>query len=752
MKKRFIALMAVVLIAGLPVIATSADEAQKGDEPQKVDEAQKAEEEVIVTGVATPTTKLSSSNSVTALQADDIGDFAPRSTAEIFRNLPGIQSESSSGDANANIKVRGLPISAGGSRYLSIQEDGFPSLLIGDLEFATSDSFIRFDNNVRSVQSIRGGAGATQAANSPGGIVNFLSKTGNGKGGSVGATLGLDYDSKRLDLDYGEPLGDDWSYHIGGFFRKGEGPRDVPDDIEQGYQLKGNLTKETDSGFVRAYVKFLDDRSPTYLPIPARWNGSSFEEVGVDFGDGTLYLNGNDVLNREDGRELESLTKGFEAVVNSFGLEGEYDVTEAATLGFKARYADISGQFVSPFPAQVTDNGDGTYDVAIHYFNTKLDSLDNIFGDVYAKYKFDKVSVKGGVSYAMQEYDAQWGWNQYNTTAGGLPTAWTRTPGHPLWGDCCSRSYDIEIKNIAPYAAVTGDIGESFSWDASVRHDIWDVDGSYAMSGPADADGYLTYGAANPYDYDLSYTSASLGMNYALFDDHAVFGSVSMGGSATAPTRVDTSFLDANGDLTDDKAGYSTTKMYELGYKYRGDSAAAYVTLFFAETEESGGFEVTTQKSIQNSYESKGVEVEGSYNFGYGFAVAGSFTLTDAEITESNTIANIGNKPRRQADYIFNITPSYTIGNHSVGLNFIGTDEVYIQDNNEAKFDAYMVTNLFYNWQMNSGFNLGLNVNNLFDAEGFTEGEDGGPLAAGDLVRIRPINGRTISASLSYNF
>ena len=86
-------------------------------------------EEVIVTGVFKPTSKLESTGSVTALTAEDVFQAAPRSTAEVFRSLPGIHAEASSGDANSNIKVRGMPISAGGSRYVSIQEDGFPMLL-----------------------------------------------------------------------------------------------------------------------------------------------------------------------------------------------------------------------------------------------------------------------------------------------------------------------------------------------------------------------------------------------------------------------------------------------------------------------------------------------------------------------------------------------------------------------------------------------------------------------------------------------
>ena len=169
--------------------------------------ADEAIEEIIVTGVARPTTKFESSASVTSMSSDDMMNYAPRSTAEVLRNLPGIQSESSSGDANANIKVRGMPISSGGARYLSFQEDGFPALLIGDVAFATADSFIRVDSTISSVQSIRGGTAMTQAFNSPGGIVNFISKDGSAEGGSVGISSGLNYDSLRLDAEYGGELG-----------------------------------------------------------------------------------------------------------------------------------------------------------------------------------------------------------------------------------------------------------------------------------------------------------------------------------------------------------------------------------------------------------------------------------------------------------------------------------------------------------------------------------------------------------------
>ncbi|MGI9295004.1 MAG: hypothetical protein ACR2PS_13560, partial [Pseudomonadales bacterium] len=67
-------------------------------------------------------------------------------------------------------------------------------------------------------------------------------------------------------------------------------------------------------------------------------------------------------------------------------------------------------------------------------------------------------------------------------------------------------------------------------------------------------------------------------------------------------------------------------------------------------------------------------------------------------------------------------------------------------------FDSYIVTNLFANYYFMDGkLGVSLNANNLFDEEGFTEGEEGTALD-GDFVRIRPINGRTTSLAVRYIF
>ena len=75
-------------------------------------------DQVIVTGVTNPKSKIESSVSVTTMSPAVIEQSAPRTTAEIFRTIPGIRSESSGGEGNSNIAVRGVPVSSGGSKYV----------------------------------------------------------------------------------------------------------------------------------------------------------------------------------------------------------------------------------------------------------------------------------------------------------------------------------------------------------------------------------------------------------------------------------------------------------------------------------------------------------------------------------------------------------------------------------------------------------------------------------------------------------
>ena len=160
-------------------------------------------QDVVVTGVLNPKSKLESSVSVSSVNSKQIEEAAPRVTAEVFRSIPGIKSESTGGEGNANVTVRGIPVASGGGKFLQMQEDGLPVMQFGDVAFGNADIFLRYDQTVSRVESIRGGSASTLASNSPAGIINFISKNGSVEGGSVTQSLGVDFNNTRTDFEYG---------------------------------------------------------------------------------------------------------------------------------------------------------------------------------------------------------------------------------------------------------------------------------------------------------------------------------------------------------------------------------------------------------------------------------------------------------------------------------------------------------------------------------------------------------------------
>ncbi|MGL6291656.1 MAG: TonB-dependent receptor domain-containing protein, partial [Silanimonas sp.] len=161
----------------------------------------------------------------------------------------------------------------------------------------------------------------------------------------------------------------------------------------------------------------------------------------------------------------------------------------------------------------------------------------------------------------------------------------------------------------------------------------------------------------------------------------------------------------------------------------------------------------TNQRFLNRTYVAKGVEIEGLWRVG-AFSVSGGATWTDAEISRDQiSPANVGNTPRRQADWVYQVTPAYAFERWTVGVNVIGTTDSYAQDNNALVMPGFVQTNLFADWRLTDAFTLTLNVNNLFDEFGITESEEGAIVDnASNIIRARSIPGRSTALSVRYDF
>ncbi|MGH7525645.1 MAG: TonB-dependent receptor [Gemmatimonadales bacterium] len=220
---------------------------------------------MVVTGTQSPRTNLDASVAVTTLTATEIEAAAPRSTTEMLRYVPGFtRVESSGGEVNQNISIRGIL----GVEYVAFLEDGLPVFPTMHTFFMNADNLFRFDTNIERMEVVRGGSSPLFGSNTPGAIVNFINKSGGdvfaGTMRATGATQGL----ARYDLNLNGPFGDDWRFNLGGFYRYDHGVRDPGFPGIRGGQLKGNVTRLLDDGYLRFSVKHIDDRNQFILPLP----------------------------------------------------------------------------------------------------------------------------------------------------------------------------------------------------------------------------------------------------------------------------------------------------------------------------------------------------------------------------------------------------------------------------------------------------------------------------------------------------
>lgn len=506
--------------------------------------ASKAAEEAVTpkrenfsTGVAKARDLLDSAISTSSLDENDILKFSPRSVSDLLRDLPGVRADASQGEGYGNISIRGLPIAATGSKYVQLQEDGLPVMEFGDTPFATADNFVRFDSNIGQVQAIRGGSASTFASNSPGGVINFISKTGVEAGGSIQTTFGVNYRSNRVDFDYGSPLSDTLRFHVGGFYRRGEGVRRTGYDGQDGGQIKVNITKDFDGGYIRFYGKYLNDQTPIYGAMPVKVSGTDANPTYSSFPgfdikrDSVLTRNFTSLvgLDRNNNLSRQDMREGLHAVVKSVGFEAKFDVSGWSVTN-RFRYSGMSGGFISPEFVQtntaqnvmarvggfggslsyatgpragqaITDpstlNGNGLL-IPLTYTNVRYNSLDNVTNDLRASRSWKigdgEFTATGGFYKARQTIDLSYLWGSVIQDVLGdgkasliNVTSRTGTPitqqGYYGFGAallsvaCCRERREARYDVNAPYASVNYHVGK-LAVGGSLRYDTGSAQGS----------------------------------------------------------------------------------------------------------------------------------------------------------------------------------------------------------------------------------------------------------------------------------
>jgi outer membrane receptor protein involved in Fe transport len=574
--------LGLALIAAVPAFAQDATPA---DDTGGLDE-------IVVTASGGDRTLIDSAISVTSVSAETIANFKPTSESEIYRLIPGIQAAGTAGPGgNSNIAVRGLPVATGGSPFVQLQEDGLPTVLFGDIQFGNNDYWTRYDASVERLESVRGGGATTFASQAPGAVINYISNTGQKAGGYIQLNQGIDFKEARVDFRYGAPIGETTRFHIGGFYKVGNGPLNNF-RVSNSVQIKANLTQEFDEGkgYIRFLVKFADTQDPNYTGSPAfaTRSGTKISNItpfpGFDgrvdnnyslFNRTGLFLNrGGTALER---RNIDGIT----TKQISLGAQFHYELGENFTVDNNLRWSDMSGAFASPFlNLNRTSNVlgstvNGSVVTAIRYaagpragqlytgtyvdnnvnVRTNIRDAGSVANNLALAGKFEagfaKVTARAGFFYMKQDIGMDWHVNQSTREVSGnnpsqldlFSATGTKLTQEGIsgynnnWGTCCARDYDLSYTNTAPYVQLDLD-SDSFALDGSVRFENVKAKGGGTQGGTTftvNSGGVLlpalrSDSAREVVNYSRKYTSWTAGALFKATPDLSLFVRASRGG------------------------------------------------------------------------------------------------------------------------------------------------------------------------------------------------------------------------------
>jgi iron complex outermembrane recepter protein len=699
--------------------------------------------------------KIDASFAVTNLDASDIEKLAPKSTADLFKAIPGVWVESSGGESGANVFVRGFP-GGGDAPFLTISMQGSPIYPAPTLSFLENSQLFRVDETIEMVEGLRGGPNPVVSNGQPGLTTNFRLKRGGESTEAKAKYTTSDYGLNRVDLVMSGELSDDLYYMVGGYIKSSPGIRDAGFNSEEGNQFTLNLTKIFEKGELNLYTRQTDDHGTWYLPTPLNVDGvdAAYTQIGTNNRQATIYYGPEDTAQTfdfGDGRGWDGHVSGGSLKLNlenDWHLVDRFNITkgQANTFGLVPNGSATT-------VGEVADNG--------------LSAAGSVTGEVYGSNTAIQQIGRWVVLKDIQSFtndlaiSKQWGTVD---TALGIYTATTKAedwwsignhayyvlkPGGEMLNgiECnnmaagCDWSYDInsigDASTTALYATSTWYATEDLTIDFGLRRENHEV--SYSVD--EGLDGQINKAV----NYDESKTSWTAGVNYALDNQSGVFLRINRG--FKMPYFDD--FRDNFGVYSGGNDLIKQVTQSEFGYKFMSDELQIFATAFANEVKGDTFVRRPGDPAEVLTNEAYGIELDGNYTHESGFAVNLNATMQETEITDSPT--NEGNQAQRQPGWQVRVTPSYEFeiaGNMyaSVYATLSAVDDRFGDNENTVVLEGYEKIDIGMTFEPTESLRLQLSVDNLTDTQGITEGDPRNPEAPNG----RYIMPRSIKFSVSY--
>lgn len=716
-------------------------------------------EKIVVTGTFSgkSVAKEEASFAISSFSEDDIKKLAPKSTADLFKAVPGIWSESSGGVSGANVFVRGFP-GGGDAPFLTVQLQGAPIFPPPTLSFLENSTLFRLDETVEFMEALRGGPNPVVSNGQPGLTTNFLLKEGSEDTEGLVKYSTSDFGLQRIDGVISGSLADDLYFMIGGYIKSSPGVRDAGFNAEKGNQFTINITKKLNNGKINLYTRQTDDHGVWYLPSPLNVStvdnqytqiGSNNRQATIQYGpDGTSetvdFGKGRGWNGSVSGGSIDlSLDNGWDLVDRFIYTKGNADTYGLVPEGSAVELSTVADNGNSAFGAVSGHQYDGStivQQIGRWVVKKEIEAFTNDFALTKS---FDNGTFTAGFYHSTFETKDWWaiGNQAYHVVESG---------GEMLTGidcndnqDSCSWNYDIDSigdgSTDALYVAASFDISDTLTIDGGLRNENHQIE--YTV------DEGLVGAISKSVSYDETELAWTVGVNWMFAKQQGLFARISDG--SKMPFFDD--FRDNFGAYQSGEDLIKAVSQFELGYKINSDNYALYATAFFNEVKGDTFVRQPGAPAEILTNEAYGVEVDFNYYTETGFSINLNATVQETEITESP--ANKGNEAQRQPGWQIRMTPSYDVefangmyatiyGTLSaVGDRFANNENTVTLAGYE-KIDLGMIVNLSDEVQVQ------LSVSNLTDKNALTEGDPRDSLSSNG----RYILPRTIDLSVSYEF
>lgn len=769
--------------------------------------------EVVVTGVVAPLSKMKSTVAISTLTPRDLEQMQPRSTTEVLRYVPGFtRIESSGGEVNENISMRGVL----GVEYVMFMEDGLPVFPTMHTFFMNADNLFRPDLNIQKVEVVRGGNSALFGSNTPGAIINFINKTG---GSELGGEMKVTAETKgleRYDFDVNGPLTDNWRFNVGGFYRNDHGVRDPGFDGISGGQLKANVTRTLDNGFIRISAKFIDDRNQFILDLPFQGTSNPDYVPGLSDYVSMNTAEGNNIsVPTPDGRLNLPLdhglyTKAYWLTADiGFNFENDWKVENAAQI--MSNYQEWNA--ILPFDVMTESaykNSLGLpsgYSANIYYTNW-MDAAGNKIafntpnglispgGEWHVEKPLsafqDQLQIKKSVgqhNFSLGVYFANYAqtnnWYFTNilmdvrdnprfldvvaTNPNGGPALYLTKNGFSnFMSNYVNGSGRTTI--VSPVLSASLQLTDQLRADFGIRYEWDQFNQSSENTSTVNLDGDTTTlydnnflwgnNSYRHFENSLDDWAYSLGLNYSIDDNWAVYVQGSHGYKMPALDEYLNASSQAQIDLFKDRQVNS----YEGGVKYSspilGFTLDGFYTLLKDITSQGAVTDPNTGQTIwilqfSPNNRSYGAELELSTNPVEGLKILANATILRAE-EGSGAGADIGSLLNGVPAYIGNLSATYTYEGWTILGDWHTVAKRYTDVSSGTNLPAYNYFNFGLSYEIpNSGVTIEGNVLNATQSKGLEEGNPRKVLFSGGptpMYLARPILPRRFSLAASYRF